>query len=546
MRIRLFRHLGTVLFLLCAACGGTRHATSERVADHSRETSKVKNIIILIGDGMGPQAIGLLNLFSKHATTLPSPHQRTTALETMMREGTLGMVTTEPFGAIVVDSAASATQMASGKWALSETIGIDKDGQPVETVLSLAKKRGKSTGLVSDTRLTHATPAAFVAHQRHRSKENQIAEDLVRDGADIMLSGGLRHFIPANVSTDVEMRKTLESETEGAVALVSKRDDQRNLLDEAEKKGYQLVFTNDDLRRAENGRILGLFAESGFPYRIDIPKEAAKRTLPTLSEMTSKALTMLSKNDNGFFLMVESGIIDWAEHDNDVGALLHEMLRFDEVLSVLHAFVRERDDTLFIVTADHETGGFGFSYSRRDIPEAKNGPGGVFENQRFKPSFNFGRYTILDKIFAQKKSFKEIFRIYDSLIETKREGDEGARNLMAIVNDASAFPITFEEAKRVLEVEPNAYRVAGHADLDRPTFPRIDDYEAFYVYGDDVRRDLLARILGEKQNVVWATGAHTSTPVPFVALGPKDVVTRFGRLMHSTTWAKMVLSCWEE
>ena len=116
---------------------------------------------------------------------------------------------------------------------------------------------------------------------------------------------------------------------------------------------------------------------------------------------------------------------------------------------------------------------------------------------------------------------------------------------MALVNANTEFPITLEEAKQVLSVEPNQYRVPGHSELDQETFPKVDDFEAFYVHRDAIRRSNLARVMGPYQNVVWSTGTHTNTPVPLIALGQGDIEKRFSRLMHTTEWATTVMKILE-
>ncbi len=143
----------------------------------------------MIGDGMGPQQVGLLETYAKHAPNSVYKGE-STALYKLAQEGVIGSSLTNPEDAIVVDSACSATMLATGIPTASEVIGIDSQGNHVETILEKAKSKGKATGLVSDTRMTHATPAAFAAHQPHRSLENSIAADMLETGVDVMMSGG--------------------------------------------------------------------------------------------------------------------------------------------------------------------------------------------------------------------------------------------------------------------------------------------------------------------------------------------------------------------
>ncbi|MEK8016143.1 MAG: hypothetical protein VSS75_004685 [Candidatus Parabeggiatoa sp.] len=106
------------------------------------------------------------------------------------------------------------------------------------------------------------------------------------------------------------------------------------------------------------------------------------------------------------------------------------------------------------------------------------------------------------------------------------------------MNKHTQFPITLAEAATVLETEENEYYVAGHKTLGFDTFPKIHDFKAFYVYSSELRLDLLGRVVAKYQNTVWATGTHTNTPVPLIAIGPENVTAQFGRMMHTTEWAQ--------
>jgi alkaline phosphatase len=500
---------------------------------------KIKNVIFVIGDGMGPQALGLLNSYAKYApNSIYREKSRTTALEQAIENGVLGLAYHESKGALVADSASSATQIASGQRALSETIGINQFGNPIESILKKAQKMGKSTGLVSDTRITHATPAAFVAHQVHRSNEQNIAVELLTSNVDVMLSGGLRYWLPANiVDPKTKAHQEWTKRAGGGLKILSGRKDDRNLVKEAEKRGYTAVFTKDQLLATKEQKILGLFASSYLPYRIDFDQDNPKRTIPQLKELTAKALNVLSKNEKGFFLMVESGNIDKTEHDNDAGAMLHEMIRLDETVACILKWIKGRQDTLLIITADHETGGFGFSYSRRNIPKSIPFPGNFFQHETFSPRYNFGKPELLDQIFAQKESFKQILAKFDALPESERT----ASSLAHLVNNALEFSISVKEASRILEREKNDYFVEGHKYLSSKTFPKVNDFKEFYVHGEKIRRNLLAKIVAKSQNTVWATATHTNTPVPLIVLGPQKVAARFGKLMHTSEWSQLAI-----
>ena len=528
----------TLLSIMVFGC----EMTTE-VKKQSKTTNKIKNVILIIGDGMGPAQIGLLEAYARQSKN-PVIQSRTTAFTRMLEEGgALGVSMTYSSNIMVTDSAASATQLATGKSANPETIGIDAIGNPSDSLIDIAKKLGKATGIVSDVRLTHSTPASFGAHQPSRMLENEIAIDMLETGADIMLSGGLRHWIPQTVNDqDSAIYKHLSSITDGAIKIQSKRKDDRNLLEEASNIGYSLVFTKDQMDKT-TGKTLGLFSHSAFPDAIitDRNKANPNRTLPTLREMSKKAIETLEQNENGFFLMIESGLIDWAAHYNDTGTMLHEMLKIDDTLHYVLDWAKDRDDTLIIVTADHETGGFGFSYSSVNIPKPKALEGLAFKDKPYQPNYNFGTPDVLGKIYNQKLSYLEIFtKKFDRL----NKKDQTPLQLMNIVNQNTEFDITEAQAKRILTTHNNAYYLKGHKSMGVTQVPKMKSNEAFFVYPiDDNRQNLLAIEVAEKQSVVWSNGTHTASPVLVFSMGSNEATAPFVEFMdHPSLGRKIIKS----
>jgi alkaline phosphatase len=504
------------------------------LAEKSPTHSEVKNVIMIIGDGMGPQQVGLLLSYARQA-----PHgvlkDRRTALDRMIENGRIGISLTYPDGALVTDSAASATQLATGKFAKAEMVGLDAEGRPAENIVEKARRWGKATGLVSDTRITHATPAAFAAHETHRSHETHIPEDLLAAGADVMLSGGLDYWLPqAAADKNSDIHRQMEAMTDQAFKIGSLRKDDKNLLETAKKQGYQLVFNARQLRQA-SGKTLGLFAGSGMSDGIVESRNRldAAHAEPTLAEMSEQALKILERDQRGFFLMIEAGQIDWASHRNDTGLLLHEMLRFDAMLHKVLDWMGDREDTLLIVTADHETGGFGFSYSRQNIPEPKT----LASGHLFKPSFNFGSPKILDELYAQKLNYHDIFAEFDALPSKHRT----PAGLAERVNRHTEFKIDAHDAEKILATEANADYRPGHPSMNEKTIPKMGTKSAFFVYTKDNRENLLAEIVGAKQQVVWASGTHTSTPVFVFVKGSEQVIEPFANILHHTDLGRLMI-----
>jgi len=204
-----------------------------------------------------------------------------------------------------------------------------------------AEARGMATGLVVTSRITHATPAVFSAHVRDRGEEDRIAVQQLDAGIEILMGGGLRHFLPD--------------------ASGGERTDGRNLVGEATQAGYHVVQSALALEQAPSeGTLLGLFADSHMAYEID--REQTQQ--PSLATMTQHALDRLSEREDGFFLMVEGSRIDHAGHSNDPAAHLHDILAFEDAVAAALDYARSDGETLVLVLSDHETGGLSVGRNR--------------------------------------------------------------------------------------------------------------------------------------------------------------------------------------
>ncbi len=286
--------------LLLNAC-----ATASRPGEEKRP----RNVIFLIGDGMGFSQVTVGRMV--HAG---SDHRL------MLDEMPVtGLVRTEAENSWVTDSAAAATALACGTKTNLFAVGMDSGDRPLKSLLVRAREKGQSVGLVTNTRITHATPGAFAAHVKLRWMETSVAKHYLETGVDVLLGGGRRNF-------------------------------SKELLGKYRENGYTIVDSREDLGKAE-GKVLGLFSDSHMPFRVDRKDE------PTLPEMSSRALKLVSRDPDGFFLMIEGGRIDHACHMNDAPAMVHELVEFDRVVKMAVDFARKRGDTLVVVTADHATGG---------------------------------------------------------------------------------------------------------------------------------------------------------------------------------------------
>lgn len=287
-----------------------------------------KNVILMIGDGMGFPQVTLARL----SLTAPA-----TSLEMdSMKCG--GCAMTHSANAVVTDSAAAATALSTGYKTNNGMIATLPDGTVVQTILEAAQARKKATGLLTTVTITHATPAGFGAHVDARADEAGIALQYLEKKIDVLMGGGRYYFMPKS--------------QEG-----SKRADERDLLAEAKQLGYSVADTPEAMRDVKSGKLLGLFELSSL---------SSVAPNPPLAEMTDKAIELLSQDKDGFFLMVEGGQIDWQAHNNDQAGTVRHMMDFDAAVGKALEFARKSGDTLVIVTADHETGGLTIIYPDKD------------------------------------------------------------------------------------------------------------------------------------------------------------------------------------
>jgi len=222
------------------------------------------------------------------------------------------------------DSGAGGTAMAAGNKTYNGAIGVDKDTIPCKSILEYAEINGLSTGLVSTSAITHATPASFIAHNKSRDDYEGIAADFLKTDIDVFIGGGRNNF--------------------------STRKDHRDLLNELRARNYQVIFSMDSIKNVHHGKLAGLTAPIHNPAVI----EGRGDMLPVA---TTTALNILSNNKKGFFLMVEGSEIDWGAHANNGNYVALEVIDFDKAIGNALKFAKKDGNTLVIVTADHETGG---------------------------------------------------------------------------------------------------------------------------------------------------------------------------------------------
>ncbi|WP_246222821.1 alkaline phosphatase [Maribellus comscasis] len=308
---------------------------------HTFKTKKPKNIIFLIGDGMGVSQV-FAGLTANHGRLFLDNFKH------------VGFSQTQSTSDFITDSAAGGTALSTGVRTYNGAIAVDTEKKPIKTILEKAEEKGLATGLVSTSTITHATPASFIAHQPNRNMYEEIAADFLKTDIDVFIGGGKAHF--------------------------TQRKDGRNLVEEFKQKGYQFEEDIENIKKVKKGKLVGLI-EEGDAGRL----EHRKDMLPVSTET---AINILSNNKKGFFLMVEGSQIDWGGHAGSTIYIVEDMLDFDKVVGKALDFASKNRETLVVVTADHETGGMAIT-------------GGDFETGMVKADYPLGGHTaVMVPVFA--------------------------------------------------------------------------------------------------------------------------------------------------
>jgi alkaline phosphatase len=333
------------------------------------DRSFARNVILLIGDGMG-QA----HRFA--AQLLAAGRNGRLAMDRLPHVGQMETMSADATS-FITDSAAAATAIATGVKTVNGAVSIDCDGQERTTILELAKSSGRSVGLVSTCQITDATPAAFAAHVPHRVDQSDVARQYVeRTQVDVIFGGGAAHWYPYGAPLP-------EIFTVGAPCFGIGSDG--DLVALARQLGYEFVTNAAELeaglqrrRREPRGSLLGLFAAQEFFVQTAEGFGAIYDPPVALADLTAAAIEILSGNPNGFFLMVEESAIDRMAHRNNAPLTLKGVLELDRAVQVALAFASRAPDTLIIVTADHECGGLAVAGSE-DQPYPYEPGGGLLD-----------------------------------------------------------------------------------------------------------------------------------------------------------------------
>lgn len=360
------------------ACGSTKVVKVDppivkpATAPEITKPTAPKNVILLIGDGMGLSQVSSCYFFGND-----NPPN-------FNRFPVVGLINTTSADAEITDSAAGATAFAAGVKTYNGAISKNENKENVETLIERIESQNISSGLVATSQITHATPACFYAHEESRNNQEAIAEQLINSSVDFFAGGGIKYF--------------------------TAREDEKNLLPVLKQKGFVVDTSNFNANKTLNAdkKYGYLLAEKGMPSKL-----AGRGNF--LPNATQQAINYLSQQANGFFLMVEGSQIDWEGHAASVEGTVLEMQDFDKTLKVALDFAEKDGNTLVVVTADHETGGFSLQPALDETGERYDYTkvaGGFYEGAKQTPSA--AHTATLVPVFAYGPMAEKFGGIYEN------------------------------------------------------------------------------------------------------------------------------------
>ncbi|MCK5815206.1 MAG: alkaline phosphatase [Flavobacteriaceae bacterium] len=420
-----------------------------------------KYVFLFIGDGMGDNAIYATELYKK---TLEEP----LALEPMAMNqlSVQSFMVTSSANSLQTDSAAGGTAIATGVKTTNKVLAMDTTLQfNLETVGEKAKKAGYKVGILSSVAIDHATPAAFYAHNKSRHAYDEIALQLLTSNFDYFAGGGVHNL--GNIK------------------------DKKSFAYQLDKSEYRYLTSAEEIKNLKKGdeKIVavnpGTYSGIEYYWEIDKPKESL-----SLAYMTKKGIELLD-NEKGFFMMVEGGKIDWALHSNDLGSSIQETLALDDAVKVaLDFYNSHKDETLIIVTADHETGGLILGSST-----SKGLRMDLYQHQKISEQEFERKLDVLKKL-KRKVSFEEVL---DSVATNFGLGS-GIKELELTDLEKEWLQVTYKkEFIKGQEINP-----------DRDYLDQSSDKNF---------TERVIIIMSQKTGVAWPTTDHTAARVPVKAIG---------------------------
>lgn len=410
-----------------------------------------KYIFFFLSDGAGIPHMEIARQYNRVVH-----NEGLTVSDRIIKEGTLGLMTTHAADSLSTDSAAAATALAGGCKANIGALGLCADGTVSVSAMEIARQRGLRLGLITNSTIYDASPAAFVCHVPSRRDYAAILNRYLDLEPHLLLGGGRDQFVPKSRG--------------------GRRADEIDMIAEFAKKGYALVTDKPGLEQAKKSKVLGLFSNTDMSFEID----RDTRTEPSIYDMTRAAIRLLhDDNPNGFFAFIESENTDSASHLTDIAAMVRDYREFDRAVALAYEFYRKYPkETLIIVTSDHETGGLGLTLALKDLSSTRG------SNQ------TAATFDDLKKISTIPISFRRAAQILGP-----NPTAETIDGLMA--EHFKGFVLAPDIREALLARKP----------LSRTVF--LDPISS-----------VLGMMVANNTQIYWQTTAHTNHPVAVAAIGP--------------------------
>ena len=410
-----------------------------------------KYIFLFLSDGAGMTHLEIARHYRQFVN-----NEGFVIVDKIIKEGSLGVMTTHAADSLSTDSAAAATALAGGCKANLGALGICADGTIAVSAMELARRRGMRLALVTNSTIYDASPAAFVCHVPNRRDYAAIVNRYLELEPDVLMGGGRDQFLPKSQSG-------------------SRRQDDTDVTTLFKGRGYRLAQNKSELEKIAPGKVLGLFGMRDMSFELDRDKTAE----PSVYDMTRATIRLLhDRNPRGFFAFIESENIDTASHLSDIASVVHDYREFDRAVGLAYDFYRKYPhDTLILVTSDHETGGLGFTLALNDLSSTRS------ENQVA------GNDDDLKKIRSIDISLQKASRILG-----RNPTPESVDKLMR--EHFQGFTLAPEFKDAIVKRRP----------ISRTLFT-------------DLTAQALGAMVANNTQAYWQTSTHTNQPVLVAALG---------------------------
>jgi alkaline phosphatase len=452
MRRSLEIKFGLLCFEVVALCAALWLFSSSSLSQTPSASNRTpKYVFFFLADGAGIAHLEIARQYSRQIH-----NEGFVIVDKIIKEGSVGVMTTHAADALSTDSAAAATALAGGCKANVGALGVCADGTVPVSAMELARQRGMKLALVTNATVYDASPAAFVCHVPNRRDYATIVDRYLDLQPDILLGGGRDQFVP-------------KSRPGG------RRGDESDMVAAFEKKGYRYVANKPELEGISPGKVLGLFSLRDMSFELDRDKNKE----PSIYDMTRTTIRLLhDQNPRGFFAFIESENIDTAGHLSDIASVIHDYREFDRAVGLAYEFYRKYPrETLIIVTSDHETGGLGFTLALKDLTSTKADNQAVGTGEDFKKIQTIG-------ISLQKAS------------QTLGRSPTGDAVDKLMNEHFRGFTLAPELKEAIVKRQP----------ISRTLFT-------------DPTAQALGAMVANNTQIYWLTSTHTNQPVLVAALG---------------------------